>query len=161
LRAPRWMRRLLPNVLLSVAAFVVAMFAAEVACRMVSIGPEYWSPRRDIAQSRGSVDRVPFGFVPHAVIRSVYPSNPRGYFDADNGIDHEFNSVGWRDTEHALEKPAQTYRVLGLGDSYLYGQGVRFSDICLTRLQQLLQAASPPGITVETINTGISGFNSC
>jgi hypothetical protein len=150
---------LLPNVLLSVAALIVAIVAAEVACRVVSIGPEYWSPRRDVAEPRGSFERVPFGFVPHAVIRSVYPSNPRGYFDAGNSIDHEFNSVGWRDMEHALEKPANTYRVLGLGDSYLYGQGVRYSDICLTRLQQLLQATSPPGITVETINTGISGFN--
>ena len=156
---PSAFRGLLPNVLLSVAALIVAIVAAEIACRVVSIGPEYWSPRRDVAEPRGSFERVPFGFVPHAVIRSVYPSNPRGYFDAGNSIDHEFNSVGWRDMEHALEKPANTYRVLGLGDSYLYGQGVRYSDICLTRLQQLLQATSPPGITVETINTGISGFN--
>jgi hypothetical protein len=102
---PSAFRGLLPNVLLWDAAFVVAIFAAEVACRVGSIGPEYWSPRRDVARPRGSFDRVPFGFVPHAVIRSVYPSNPRGYFDAGNGIDHEFNSVFVCDFARTLSDP--------------------------------------------------------
>jgi hypothetical protein len=31
------------------------------------------------------------------------------------------------------------FRILGLGDSYLVGQGVRRQDICLSKLEVLLQ----------------------
>jgi hypothetical protein len=147
------------RLILAGCGLVVALAAAEIIVRVSGMGPQYWNQRRDMVLARGSFQRTPFGFVPYAVIRSVYPSNPRGYFDAGNIIDHEFNSAGWRDIEHTLAKPPGTYRILGLGDSYLFGQGVRFNDVCLTRLQGLLQSASPEGVSVEAINTGMSAFN--
>jgi hypothetical protein len=150
---------LLKQLALSLVVLAICLAGAEVLLRLTSIRPEYPPPRRDIALSRGPTERVPFGFVPNAVIRSIYPSDPRAYFEAGSRISHEFNSAGWRDIEHSLSKPPNTYRILGLGDSYLFGQGVRFEDICLSRLQQLLQSAGPPGYQVEAINTGMSSFN--
>ena len=103
--------------------------------------------------------RAEMGYVPYSTVRSTYSSNPRGYFDRSNSIDHVHNSVGWRDVEHTIEKPSGTYRILGLGDSYLWGQGVRQPDICLTKLGAILQKEAPPGVRVETINSGQSAFN--
>ena len=62
------------------------------------------------------------------------------------------------DPAHALDKPAGTYRILGLGDSYLWEPGVRREDICLTRLGVLLSEASDVA-AVETINAALSGTN--
>jgi lysophospholipase L1-like esterase len=66
--------------------------------------------------------------------------------------------VGWRDQEHALTRPAGTVRLLGLGDSYLWGQGVHREDVVLNRLARLLEEAHP-GVPVESINTARMGSN--
>jgi hypothetical protein len=148
------------RLLLSLGSVFFALLVLECALRLAGTDP-YPPPRSDVViplrGCRGKAVRL--GFIPLARIRSTYPDNPRGYFDAGNTIDHDFNSVGWRDTEHAEEKPKNTYRILGLGDSYLYGQGVRFEDICLTRLARRLTAASTRGIKTEAINAGLSGYN--
>lgn len=115
--------------------------------------------RQDIMMRSDKSEEKQFSFVTHGLKRSIYPSNPRGYFDEGNIIDHFFNSAGYRDIEHSLSKPENTYRILGLGDSYLFGEGVKFEDGCLTRLQRLLEKETPIGKKIEVINTGVSGFN--
>ena len=123
------------RLLLSLCSTLLVLMVLEIVARLVCEDDLYPPPREDVASPlpgcRGQP--VPFGFIPLARIRSVYPDDPRGYFDEGNVIDHDFNRAGWRDTEHTLAKPPNTYRILGLGDSYLFGQGVRFEDICLAR----------------------------
>jgi len=152
---------LVKRLLLSLGAILLALLVLEGVFRLAGTDDPYPPPRSDVViPLPGCTGKtVRFGFIPLARIRSTYPDNPRGYFDAGNAIDHDFNSVGWRDTEHAERKPKDTYRILGLGDSYLYGQGVRFEDVCLTRLARRLAATSPRGIQVEAINAGMSGYN--
>ncbi|MHC4339593.1 MAG: SGNH/GDSL hydrolase family protein [Planctomycetota bacterium] len=149
------------RLLLSLSSVLFALLVLECVFRLVHTDDLYPPPRKDvfIPLPGCPLTYVDFGFVPLARIRSTYPDNPRGYFDGGNAIDHDFNTAGWRDTEHAEKKPQGTYRILGLGDSFLFGQGVRFEDICLTRLARRLAARSPPGSTVEAINTGVFGFN--
>ncbi len=67
-------------------------------------------------------------------------------------VDHTHNSVGWRDREHDLEKPNGTVRILGLGDSYLWGQGVHLEDTLLARLEDRLDLEMVD-VRVEAINT--------
>lgn len=155
------MRSSLRNkLLLSLGSLVVGLLAVELVFRVFGIQGEFHRPRRDeLLIPAGVADQtVPFGFVPQATIRSHYDSDPRGYFDPGNSIDHRFNSAGWRDAEHAIDKPPGTYRILGLGDSYLFGQGVRADDICLRQLEAILQAAHPE-VRVEAINAGLSSLN--
>ena len=150
----RWITLALP-----VVSVVLTLAALEVVFRVAGIRAEYHRPRVDQGFTNADVlDRVPHGFVPFATIISTYDSDPRGYFEPGNRISHRFNSAGWRDTEHPVEKSPRTYRILGLGDSYLYGQGVRFEDICLTRLGKRLQERAR-GVTIECINTGMSAMN--
>ncbi|MDF0643550.1 MAG: SGNH/GDSL hydrolase family protein [Nitrospira sp.] len=66
------------------------------------------------------------------------------------------NDLGFRDGEHASEKPADVVRILGLGDSFLFGWGVPEDQTFLRRLEQ--QLARRTGRRIETINAGVPGW---
>src|SRR5262245_61065820 len=64
------------------------------------------------------------------------------------------NSLGLRGArEYAREKPAGTFRVIGLGDSNLFGWGVGEGEPYLQRLEQRL------GPEFEALNFGVAGYN--
>lgn len=64
----------------------------------------------------------------------------------------DINSDGLRDRDHALSKPANITRILVLGDSSVFGNGVdtqdRFTDILQDKL----------GLHYEVINMGVTGY---
>jgi hypothetical protein len=98
-------------------------------------------------------------YVPGAVFKCVYPSNPRGYFDADKGVIMSVDRWGMRrraaDTEQA--KPAGTTRILLLGDSFTFGVGVRDADTFARGMETRLGATA--GRRIEVLNTGVQGYN--
>lgn len=96
--------------------------------------------------------------IPNLNFRFVYASNPRQYFDKENAVYSRINSFGFRGTDFSLQKPADTYRILGVGDSFTFGEGVNEQDTFLSRLQRQL-AAQHPTQTFEAINAGTSGYN--
>jgi lysophospholipase L1-like esterase len=55
-----------------------------------------------------------------------------------------------------LEKPENVLRIVGVGDSWMWGSGVDNGETYLDRLQERLTGA---GLRVETINTGVWGYN--
>ena len=68
----------------------------------------------------------------------------------------EFNSMGFRDVEHTLEKPAGTRRIVILGDSFSEAVQVNLEETYWHRLQQLLnQSQTQPW---EVINLGVGDF---
>ncbi len=160
MKLPGIARRLLPRLGLTVLAFVLVLGVLEVAFRIFGLGPVMFRPSVEevILPIGASRESAPHGFIPHAVLRSTYDSDPRGYFGPGCIVDCNLNSLGWRDREHAYDKPDGTIRVLGLGDSYLWGQGVRFEDTLLAQLEKRLGNAFD-GFGVETINSGILGTN--
>ncbi len=73
-------------------------------------------------------------------------------------FDMKINSQGLRDIERAShEKPAGTFRILGLGDSFAMGQGVEYEEMFYTKLEQSLQAKYGAG-KVDVIKAGIGGW---
>lgn len=69
------------------------------------------------------------------------------------------NSRGYRTTrEFAVPKPAATKRVLLLGDSFTFGQGVNDSQTFAAEAQRRLEAACAP-TRIDIINTGVPGFS--
>ncbi|MHC4454313.1 MAG: SGNH/GDSL hydrolase family protein, partial [Planctomycetota bacterium] len=132
----------------------------ESAFRVLNISAIYHQPRIDkvIVMPGNPTAHKPYAFIPLAIVQSIYDSDPRGYFSEGNVINHVHNSAGWRDREHSVKKPPHTYRILGLGDSYLWGQGVKYKDIVLSKLEQLL-SVDAFNMTIETVNTGISSTN--
>jgi hypothetical protein len=98
-------------------------------------------------------------YVPGAVFKMAYDDNPRGYFDRDNGVVFTINSLGLRGEEVSAQKPAGTYRILGIGDSFTLGYGVKDDDTFLHRLQTQLNAQRADQRRFEVLNAGVGGYN--
>lgn len=80
------------------------------------------------------------------------PLPPKKYF-----VSYKFNSHGCRDREYARPKPADTKRILFLGDSFTLGVGVHEQDTLPKQLNKLISAGSPEK-KYEVINCGVSGY---
>jgi lysophospholipase L1-like esterase len=153
-------KKIIWNVLLVVISTSLTLVVLEIAFRIAGVKGDYHQPRMDVVYTIGGapIFSSPYNYASKSAIISYYDSDPRGYFEADHTISHKHNSIGWRDIEHAIKKTPGTFRILGLGDSFLWGQGVKQNDICLSQLPGLLKD-SLPDKTIETINAGISGMN--
>ncbi len=69
------------------------------------------------------------------------------------------NSMGWRDREYKVKKPADTVRVIGIGDSNMYGWGVVQGKDFLNQLELTLNKKHSGKKRWEVINTGVPGYN--
>jgi hypothetical protein len=69
------------------------------------------------------------------------------------------NRHGMRGPEVERAKPPRTYRVVGLGDSHMFGSGVHQQQTYMTLLQQRLDRHAAPGRRFETLNFGAPGYN--
>ena len=69
--------------------------------------------------------------------------------------DFTTNSQGYRGPLVPWEKPEGTYRILAIGDSYTWGDGVPDDAVWVRLLEQDLSACGP----VEVINAGFVGRN--
>ena len=90
-------------------------------------------------------------------LASVYPDNPRGYFEPGNRITYINNAQGFRDDDFTLQARPGTLRVALLGDSLAFGQGVKQHDIAPALLEPLLTKRA--GCPVEVYNFALGGFN--
>ena len=68
------------------------------------------------------------------------------------------NSLGFRGEEFTQTKPENTYRILMLGDSVIFGTGVDWDETVPYYLQSTLNANNK-GLNIEVINLGIAGYN--
>jgi hypothetical protein len=93
-----------------------------------------------------------------------YFSNPRGYHDVIRTEGrHTIYGLSYRDDRNGYRMPSRSRRsevespdqqILGLGDSFTYGRGVRYEDIYLTRLQSLLNRGTR---RIAVRNCGVVG----
>jgi hypothetical protein len=94
---------------------------------------------------------------PSARIPFSYDGDPRGYFGPGATIEHPTNSLGFRGPEFAARKPADALRIAFVGDSFTFGEGVRFEDTFPERAAAALTRRC--GTPVESLNFGVGGFN--
>ena len=66
------------------------------------------------------------------------------------------NSRGLRDREYDLKKKADL-RILALGDSFTFGEGVEAEDTYVKVLEEILKSKYPDK-KIEVINTGVPGY---
>lgn len=157
---PRLWKSLASRLTLSLVAALFAVILLEIVFRIAGIRGEYHREhvQQLIPRPGGPSTQALLGDVPLATYRCLYDSNPTGYFGSNNEVDHVYNSAGWRDREHTILKREPSYRVLGLGDSFLFGYGVHYEDIYFARLEGQIREELPQ-LRVETINTGVKGTN--
>lgn len=80
------------------------------------------------------------------------------------------NSRGLRDVEYSYAKPENTFRIVGLGDSSLFGWGVRLEETSLKVLEGLLNqnassvstassGSAASSVSYEVMNFAVPGYN--
>ena len=69
------------------------------------------------------------------------------------------NSQGMRDREHAIAKPTDTVRIAVLGDSFAEALQVPMEKAFWAVMEPSLSKCAAPGLKVEPLNFGVSGFS--
>ena len=126
---------------------LLAVFWAEVAGRLINL-----------------IDRKTFREIAE---KSLFRPDPLlGYaLKPDFRIEYggttpvETNRFGWRDGEYRREKGAGTFRVICIGDSRVFGLGLRAEDTYPKQLERMLRERHP-GTAIEVINAGVPGYTS-
>ena len=87
----------------------------------------------------------------------LYFRNPSSFTGIYQRVEVRTNEMGLRERPIGPKQPGRA-RILMLGDSVLFGWGVRAEDTCSRQLETLLRTRD--GIDAETINSGVVGYNS-
>ncbi len=95
-------------------------------------------------------------FKPGASAAQEFGSDPRGYFDPGATLTYRINSLGFRGPEVTKEKPAGVLRIAALGDSILFGTGVRDGDMLTAVLQRLF---TEEGRACEVLNFAVPTYD--
>lgn len=71
----------------------------------------------------------------------------------------EYNSLGFRGPEISYDKPADVYRVMLVGDSFIEAREVNYEDTVYAQLSDLLaHAHTPDGKQIEVFGVGATGW---
>jgi lysophospholipase L1-like esterase len=126
---------------------IVALTAIELGVRWLRLAPQ--------------VDDQYGAYVSDADI--LFRKQPLSYRVGRNATDefdydYRHNSLGFRDVEHGFPKGKEVFRILGLGDSFTYGVGVRFEEMYLSRLQETLNKRAGIHPKVEVVRAGMPRY---
>jgi len=154
-------RRVLLAILLALAVPILM----EVGLRLPGLGMTTYQPRRFEPDGR-----VPFGqfndgkssqviYQPNVSFSSVYDpaGDTRGYLGAEGRVTYRLNMFGFRGPDLPAAKGPDVYRILFLGDSITFGEGVREEDTFPVQVQKIL-SAKMPGKEVQVLNGGVQGY---
>jgi len=131
------------------AISVVILLGAELGLRAAGLGP--------------SAER--FRWIAHEQLQSVPAPNQDTWYCKDSASSGErrlplrINAFGQRGEDYPLEKAAGERRVLAVGDSLTFGQGVRDEESWPAQLRGLLQEPAPAELRWRTINAGVNGWS--
>ncbi len=131
------------NIGLALLSLVLALACCEVLLRVFAADV---LPRPDLYVEDSSVGK------------RMRPGWRGNEFEAPGTI----NSKGLRNPEIAYEKPAGTFRILALGDSWTFGFRMNEPDAYPRQLERLLNAsAAARGDTrqIDVINAGVVGYS--
>jgi len=135
----RWLQGWRGNLLLLAVTLVVTLLVAELGLRLFGHDtPEFYRLDPDV------------GWRPRP--------NVTGWVSAETETFVAMNREGYRDIDHPLAKPANTYRVVLLGDSMTEAVEVPLDETYWRRLIASLQGCRTDGKAVEVINFAVNGY---
>ena len=157
------LRGRLPVLVLIAVGTVLGLALLEVGARVAAVREERRQGRLDrdlvTVKGPGPGSTVTLG----QIIRKS--DDPRIVYELRPRLDVRFaggrlttSDTGFRGRDVSSPKPEGVYRIVGIGDSYMFGQGVSDDETYLARL------ADPgsgllSGRRVETVNLAVPGFN--
>jgi hypothetical protein len=128
------------NLALAGASIAVTLALAEGALRVAGFSyPNFWQP--------------------DPVTGSALRPGMEGWQRDEGRAYVKINAQGLRDREHTVPKPAGTYRIAILGDSYAEAMQVDLERTFWSLLSKKLESCGfASGKRVETVNFGVSGY---
>lgn len=150
------MRNSLNNYLLLFLSIIFSFFAAEIILRL-HYGATYGRTLEDAYKVR-TIDRPYYSLAylvrPSQYWKIVYSLRP--------GLDVMFlgkrlvtNSAGFREKEFSMKEEG-AFRIIGIGDSYMFGYGVEEKERYMDRLESMLNKAEN---RYETFVLAVPGYN--
>ncbi len=138
-----WKQRL-RGPLLSIAILVALALAAEIFMRVKDVQPlgEGYFRREGLFDA---VDDPDLGYVLRPGTQASVEGRPVS-----------INSKGFRDRDFAPGKDPGVLRIVALGDSITFGNGLDIADTWPKRLEERLTAA---GVAAEVLNLGVGGYD--
>lgn len=131
-----WKHEWVQGGLLTVLSLFIGLVVSEVALGL------FWQ------QELGTWATTRDGMIVHAANMKQ--------FSPTFGHDIVTNSSGMRDREHTIEKRANQFRIMVLGDSFMEANQVNFEDAFSSVLERTLRETTRRDI--EVINAGVSGW---
>ncbi|CAN5375514.1 hypothetical protein BH10ACI3_BH10ACI3_05500 [soil metagenome] len=133
-------KKLLFRLLTGAMGLIIGVFVIEIGLRLIDYSnPEFYS-----------VDEI-LGY-------SLTP-NASGRYRKEGLSFVQINSDGFRDVEHAVEKPAGVYRIALVGDSYVEGLQVSRDEMFSNFVGAVVgRCRAPDSQRVEILNFGVSGY---
>jgi len=134
------MKKAVASSLLVVASIAFSLLVFELALRAIGWAePVWYQPDAQL------------GWRMRPGLAAWYTQEGRGFV--------RVNAQGMRDRDHLIDKPAGTYRIAVLGDSYAEARQVEREQAFWALLPAELAACGfQPGKRVEVLNFGISGY---
>jgi hypothetical protein len=128
------------NIALAGASIAVTLALAEGALRVAGFSyPNFWQP--------------------DPLTGSVLRPGMEGWQRDEGRAYVKISAQGLRDREHTIAKPAGTYRIAVLGDSYAEAMQVDVERTFWSLLPKRLESCGfAPGKRIETLNFGVSGY---
>jgi len=146
------MKKACGKALLILSSFVLALLIMEIVVRVLDLPPQPLAPLpiTDFRLSENPV--ISYEYQPgHKPSDRPFDESHRGF---------AINSAGFRDYEYAETKPAETYRIIVVGDSTTAGNGVPDLDNIYTKqLEKLLNTNHTTGMHYEVLNMGVGGYH--
>jgi hypothetical protein len=141
LRKQRRWRPLLKKAALFTASIVFALLVVELVLRLT--GFTYFNP-----------------YVVDAQLGYSLRPNAEGWWTREGRAYIRINGHGFRDRERSIVKPADTFRIAVLGDSFAEALQVPLEKAFWSVMERPLTACLPAGKNhVEVLNFGVSGFS--
>ena len=137
-RPSRW-RNLLKNLALSAVVLLLCFAAAEITLRLMGYG------------------KVEI-YEPNPLLYWRLKPNQNCYTKINRQPVH-INAHGTRGAEFGDAKPANTIRIISLGDSRTFGWGLSEAETYSALLQRHLQEKLGPARRVEVINAGVNAWS--
>lgn len=134
---------------LLVAGVLIGLAIGEVVARLSGLAP----PPFKLLRSDGL---MPDPVLPYR-LRPGYRRQERsnsGEFE----VQMVYSSAGLRDVERPVAKPADTFRIIAVGDSFTKGVGAPFKDSWPAVLERRLNARQGRHPKVDVIKAGIGGY---
>ena len=150
------MKALATKLLLSVVSLVCVFALLEIGFRVLGLRGAHESRTRPpgslvmLAETQ-TIPGVVNQFRPGVQFEMRYDSNPRGYFDENNALSYKINRHGFRGPEFSKQKLDGTFRIVILGDSFAFGEGVRWEDTFSYQLREIFISDAPTRY-IEVVN---------